>query len=304
MRDLSQVHPSCKEFVEVVRELLERRRDELRHGARTPTFWRGVNGDEGRTFSATQFRDSVYSSFPSVLRGQVKSPPPRDTVSLIATYLECNISERNRLLVAAGYALVPVYLTGAELDTVLSECARVLRYVPAPSIVVTRDWDIHIINDRMLRFMRITRAQWDQELTACHNILDLLCNDASPAYTQLMHNPHSWRGTIERLILGYKVDNVFCEFESWHLERVARWRNLPGPAGPMLARMWDDIKIDRWQPAAAVGADFTFYTMSLKQVSGEVVRLRPMFTIVGDYRYPRIISLLPADEASERVLQQ
>jgi hypothetical protein len=69
---------------------------------RPRSFWRAAHGEIETVFDRTQLRDSVYSSYTALLHGRIKDPPPQRIVLRIAEYLECDVWERDDLLLAAG----------------------------------------------------------------------------------------------------------------------------------------------------------------------------------------------------------
>jgi hypothetical protein len=136
MTNFNAVHPACLEFVRTIDTLLERRYKEAKEGKRTRLYWKYGREPGPRRWTYSQFRSSVYTSYPSVLRGKTQSPPLRSDVMHIADYLECTVEERNRLLYAAGYPLIPPYLTGALLEDVLKIGTDVARFLISPDAIL------------------------------------------------------------------------------------------------------------------------------------------------------------------------
>jgi transcriptional regulator with XRE-family HTH domain len=91
-----------------------------------------------------------------------RSKPSRELLLHLAERLEVPLRERNRLLLAAGYA--PAYpersLDDAELAPVRRALERFLAaHEPYPALVVDRRWNIVLANDA-LRFLTDRIAPW------------------------------------------------------------------------------------------------------------------------------------------------
>ncbi|MDP8923138.1 MAG: helix-turn-helix domain-containing protein [Chloroflexota bacterium] len=94
-----------------------------------------------------------------------RSTPSREMVLRLAEHLELPLRERNRLLVAAGYA--PIYsessLDSAELAAVRAALSQVLTgHEPYPAIVVDRSWNLVDAN----RSVALFTAELPPELLA------------------------------------------------------------------------------------------------------------------------------------------
>src|SRR5262249_48760372 len=103
----NNAHPNCHEFVAAVEELLERRTNERKLERLT----------------------DFYEEFPSYVDtrvGKKQNLPPRSEVMRIADYLQCTLRERNRLLSAAGYAIVEDYIEGDLLDRSLETGKKIV----------------------------------------------------------------------------------------------------------------------------------------------------------------------------------
>jgi len=116
------IHPDCREFVEVVEDLLNRRQNNLSNHISTRAWQDNLWGP--RTWTRTEMEDMVYSSYKQMRRGRITRPPRREVVIDMADYLDCTIDERNRLLVAANLPPVDPYLTYAYLFSLLLRLQR------------------------------------------------------------------------------------------------------------------------------------------------------------------------------------
>ncbi len=155
---ISKVHPACHDFVNVVEELLERRRSEIHQLNNSELSWR--EDDWGpRTWTRTELEYIVYSSYKQMRNGRITRLPCRETVMEIADYLNCNLEERNRLLVAAELPPVSSYLSGESLEAVLQVAISVAQNLAMPAMIINRDWKIHYFNEHLLRLYGVTSEQ-------------------------------------------------------------------------------------------------------------------------------------------------
>lgn len=297
---LSTIHPDCRDFVAVLETLLERRRREAQQAR--DSNQRGWRADEWgpRTWTRTEFEDMVYSSYKPMRQGRVTRPPRRDTVMEIADYLNCNLEERNRLLVAAHATPVAPYLTGPTLQAVLPMVIQVAQSLPLPAVIINRDWRIHYLNEQVLRLNGVTPAQV-QAIPPTHlNFLHLLFDPDLPLYPRLRPNRDSWTRMARQTIYGFKRANLLCQFEPWYEALVEQLMRLP------------EFE-DHWR---SVGADTAFeYDPGIHAPSGSAIvetvvahtqphpkraRFRPLLISAGYFQFdfPQILALLPADDES------
>lgn len=297
----SNIHPACRNFVEVVEALLKRRQGEAKQLNRSEIFWR--EDDWGpRTWTHTDFADMVYGSYKPMRQGRVTRPPRRDTVMEIADYLNCTLEERNRLLVAAHATPVAPYLTGAKLDEVLAVAVGVACSLPIPAIIINRDWRVHYINKHALTLNGVTPEQVAAIPATKLNILRLLFDPDLPLYPHLSQNHLSWTRMARQTIYGFKLANLLCQFEPWYQALIQQLMTLP-----QFDQHWRTVNAD-----AAFDADPSSRTQPASVVVETVVpnqpqpaRLRPLLISVGYFQFdfPQIVAFLPADDPSRDALR-
>ena len=287
--------PECRDVAVVVEELLARRRGEAAQtrpprGGRAPRRW------GPKRWTREELCDVAYSSYKALLKGSIRRPPRREVVLAIADYLECNLEERNRLLIAAQYAPEQPYLTGADLTAALALAQQTVDYVPLPAYVVTREWDVRSTNGHLLTLFDATRAQVDAIPPEQRNILHLIFDPSLPLYERLSGTREAWERTARHSIYSFKRDNLLCQDAAWYRHRVQRLLGLP-----RFAEYWQQVQIDfeargdGFSPAS-VGPD----TIEITHPTGAVVRVRPLLILLGAIDYPRVVAFLPADAASRR----
>lgn len=291
MQDLSRVHESCIDLARAISEMLEQRRQQKQQADIEQAIWR-LTG-KAKTFSYTQFRNDVYRTFPEVLRGEIKSPPPKSTIMEIADYLECSVEERNRLLRAAGYAPLPPYLEGDALAAILEAAEEILRDVQLPAYVITRDWTIHLVNEALLRLLGISEARFQAIPPTSRNIIDMIFDPDQPVRVALdpPQHPLEWQRTAIRNVFGFKYANRFCERESWYRRQVEHWSRWPD-----FVALWEGVDPDRAPEAEESPQRFPLYTTWMQSPVGPVC-VRALFSSIGDDEFPQIVSYLPCGPA-------
>ncbi len=284
-------HPDCQAFVVAVEELRQRRRNELAQQQRPPSYWQ----HEAKTFTYNQFRE-VYSSYPAIRSGKLKKPPSRDVVMAIADYLECDLAERNRLLISAHHYPIHPYRSGEVLATFVRVAREVMRFVPLPAYIINRDWDVLDVNEHLLAVAGITRAAYEAIPVEMRNVIQMIFDPRSPIYPLLYLDHERWCRFAQRNIYGFKVQNAYCERESWYIERVARWRALPH-----FSELWEHTPIDAYTAPVSDAAP-PFYLSTIRSATGQIINFRSLFITLSDELYPQVVVWMPVDQASRTAM--
>lgn len=301
----SVVHPACRDFVTVVEELLAQRQSEAVGSSRSAVSWR--EDDWGlRSWTRTELEYRVYSSFKQMRNGRITRPPRRETVMEIADYLNCNLDERNRLLVAAELAPISSYLSGDSLNAVLQVAISVAENLAMPAMIINRDWHIHYFNEHLIRLYGVTPEQLTSIAPEQMNILNLLFDPQLPLYPRLIQNHSSWARMARQTIYGFKSANTLYQFESWYQDIVSQLMQLPE-----FERHWktvsanlefeNDMSAQGQQPAVKVDT-----IVSFQQTSPQRAWIRPLLISVGyfQFQFPQIVAFLPADYESQGVFKK
>lgn len=287
---MNAVNANCLEFVRVIEKLMKRRHDERISGAHARQQWPSGNGMTERVYNRTQLRELVYSSYTAMLQGKIKEPPARSVVLHIADYLACDALECDDLLLAAGYYTRPHNHNDDERARLIEICTEIAQGNVMPSVVITRDWDLHYINAAMNGLLS---AFGGDPKTAKYprNLMDLLIHPAAPGHRLALAAGHEAFLTSMRMaITTFKRDNAMCEQEPWYLERLARWRALTTPVNPAFDEMWDEVRRDKRAHSNSGGSSAEWYVMRLATPDGRILRLRPLTTMLPTFSFPRVIT--------------
>ena len=205
----------------------------------------------------------------------------------LADYLRCNLDERNRLLASLNYAPVYPVLSGAALAPLMAVGQTVLDYLPLPAYMINRDWSVLAWNDWALRFMGMTHEQVMRMPADVRHVLHFIFNPDLPVYRLVSHDPAEWHTLACRNILGFKLENLLCQFEGWFEALIARLKRLP-----RFEDYWETV-----QPGSLEAPPYVTQVMT----PAGPAYFRSLLTLLRNDNYPQIVSYVPADDASRRI---
>jgi hypothetical protein len=302
---LNKIHPACQNFATVVEDLLEQRQRDAALSARLPAAWREDEWGP-RMWTRTELEYMVYSSYKPMRNGRITRPPRRETVMNIADYLDCNLDERNRLLVAAGLALFSPDLDEDALRSVLQVAIGLAHNLAMPAMIINRDWHLYYFNEHLLRLYDVTPQQLADIPAHQMNLLHLLFDPRLPLYPHLIQNRPSWTRMARQSIYGFKSANTLYQFEPWYQELVTQLMSLPD-----FKTHWQTVspntRFDTDSSATALPKAVTVDTIiSSPHHAPQRAWIRPLLISVGyfQFEFPQIVAFLPADDAGQTVFNQ
>jgi transcriptional regulator with XRE-family HTH domain len=222
-----------------------------------------------------------------------RSQPSRAMVLQIAAALRLSLRNRNRLLLAAGYAAAYPQraLTDAGMEPLRQALQRMLRHhKPYPAIVVNRRWDLVLMNGTVARLFALVgdgEAIWRK-----------VCPDGRRNILKMIFHPEGLKPYIRnfddvaRMLLGY-VQREAAESSDAAaiLEEVLRETGLPR----------------RFRVQEPMPEPSPVFTTNL-EANGVKLRL---FTMISTFGTPqdvtadelRVGSFYPVDDESEAFLR-
>ena len=300
-----RIHPACHDFVAVVEELLIQRQQEAALVSRPDRSWQDDDWAP-RTWTRTELEYMVYSSYKQMRHGRITRPPRRETVMAIADYLNCNLEERNRLLVAAELAPIAPDPAGQALEDILQVAINIAHHLAMPAMIINRDWRIHYFNEHLIRLYGVTPEQLAAIAPHQMNILHLLFDPRLPLYPRLIQNRASWTRMARQTIYGFKTANTLYQFEPWYRELVTQLLQLPD-----FKAHWQTVTpradFDADPSASAQSKTMTVDTIiTSPQHPPQRAWIRPLLISVGyfQFQFPQIVAFLPADYESQGILTQ
>jgi len=222
-----------------------------------------------------------------------RSSPSRAMVLQIAEALGLSLMNRNRLLVAAGFAAVYPQreLSSAEMQPLRQALQRMLRHhKPFPAIVVNRRWDLVQMNGTVARLFAMVgdgEAVWKK-----------VCPDGRKNILKMIFSEHGLRPYISnfedvaRMLLGY----------------VQREAAESAGAAEILAELMKDTGLPRRIRNAEIMPQPSPVFATQLKANGVSLSL---FTMISTFGTPldvtadelRVGSFFPADDATEAFLR-
>src|SRR5262249_26522621 len=140
-------------------------------------------------------RQDFYDEFPFYLEIRVgrASLPTRSDVIRIASFLNCSLPERNKLLISANYAPIIDNIEGEQLTSALETAQRILDFLPFPAFAITRDDTVHCWNKLGTVLFNISDQELKQTPLEERNILRYIFDPNTPVYTLLTNGRRDFR---------------------------------------------------------------------------------------------------------------
>lgn len=293
-------HVRVAEFGRTVEEIRLRRQAERRNQLKGSGRLRRRHDEpvsktyRVKTFSQQDLSARTYPPYMAMLAGRDNRHPPRFIVMNMAEYLNCTLAERNRILVAAGYAPEEPYLQGQLLDDALGYAHRVIHYLPLPSFVVTRDWQVHDWNATLLTLYDVSDAEVRAIPEKQRNVLHLLFDETLPFRSRLSGHRETWLYTAILNIYGFKHQNLLCRYDSWYIELVERLRDQDD-----FSELWEKVEIDSTLPLDPHNTStFPLYSTEIL-THGTSVWVMGIHAGLGNFDYPMVVSYLPYDDKAQ-----
>src|SRR6266700_545232 len=104
-----------------------------------------------KRFTQQELNDEACLTYKNWLIGRSNRLPSRSMLMTIADYLECTLSERNDVLLAAQCLPEQPEREGDELRRALEHAQQLMETLPYPAIVVTHTFQIQAANEFFLR---------------------------------------------------------------------------------------------------------------------------------------------------------
>ncbi len=216
----------------------------------------------------------------------------RYEVLYMAEYFECEDYERNEMLAAAGYPVIPVDLDEDEFDRAMRLLRGTMERHTEPAYIVRRDWTIEEANQSLSRlFDEISGSRYDNFDFRRKNLLELIFDKQQPIRELLRPN---WRATAERNLYLFRQANIYFQTTHWYKDRVASTRRLDPTTFDALWKLVHD----------------PCYKPNTRELLGmmyrwERVGLSLRITQVPMCEYPQLWYYLPAqDMATQRVYKE
>jgi hypothetical protein len=248
-----------------------------------------------KRFTQQELTDEVCPTYKNLLVGRSQRIPSRQTLMQIADYLECTITQRNDLLLAARYLPESLELKGVELQQALEQARQLMRTLPYPAMLVTHTLEIEAINKAFQRLFELPpltalpRAQ--------RHVLPLFFRYDLPIRRRSTFNEQAitaWQAGVSRGIQLFKQSNRLYQFESWYQELVDQFCAVAD-----FRQHWErapELHDQHQEPSKLL--------LGQNATTGEVqpIQLQHIRISVCSHMYPCIMALLPLDDAARAVI--
>ena len=279
-KEQARVFHQMLRAIEVVREKRQEEYRERRH-------------PQLKRFTQQELNDEACPTYKNWLIGRSERLPSRLTLMEIADYLECRLSERNDILLAAQYLPEQPGWEGDTLRQALEQAQLTMEILPYPAIVITHTLHVHAANKLFLRLMELPSL--DTLPAHQRTILHFLLNPRFRASAMVNAEAYAmWQQHVLYAVRHFKQQNALYQYDSWYQQFVKRCCDEV----PDFRTYWEEASAVTRQEVAPI--KMVFVRMP---TSGELlpIRVRNMMISVSNKTYPAVAALLPVDEAARAV---
>jgi transcriptional regulator with XRE-family HTH domain len=247
-----------------------------------------------KRFTQQELNDEACSTYKNLLIGRSNRLPSRSMLMDIADYLECSLSERNDILLAAQYLPEQPELEGDALRQALEHAQQLMETLPYPAIVVTRTSQVQAANEFYLRLFELPPL--DTISPHQRTTIDFLFNPDFGIHLRSTFNAEAhaaWEKHALYAVQSFKQINVLYQYDAWYQQLVKRWCGLTD-----FQEYWEKARETTRQEDAPQKVG-----LARMATTGEVlpIRTQGMLVSVSSKIYPAVAALLPLDEAARAV---
>ncbi len=246
-----------------------------------------------KRFTQLELNDEACPTYKNWLIGRSHRLPSRSMLMQIADYLECSLSQRNDILLAAQYLPEQPEWEGDALRRALEQAQQIMETLPYPAIVVTHTFQVQAANEFFLRLLELPPLETlpPHQRTMIHFLLhpDFRARSMINAEAHAMWQHHVMYG-LQR----FKQQNVLSQYDTWYQQSVQQWCDEI----PDFQEYWEKAREATRQEVAPAKM-----VLARMATTGEVlpIRVRHMLVSVSSKIDPAVSALLPVDEAARAV---
>jgi hypothetical protein len=245
-----------------------------------------------RRFTQQELNDEACPTYKNWLIGRSHRLPSRSMLMTIADYLECSLSERNDLLLAAQYLPEQPDLAGDELRRALERAQQIMETLPYPAMVVTHTFQVQAANEFSLRLLELPPLDTipPHQRSTIHFLFhpDICRRSTLSTEARTLWQQHALSG-----IQLFKQHNALSQYDAWYQQNVQQWCEIPD-----FQKYWEKAREAARQEIAP-----TKMVLARMATTGEVlpIRIRHMFISISGKVSPAVSAFLPVDEAAHAV---
>src|SRR5579883_1116966 len=245
-----------------------------------------------KRFTQQELNDEACPTYKNWLIGRSHRLPSRSMLMQIANYLECSLSERNDILLAAQYLPEQPEWEGDELRQALEQAQQIMETLPYPAIVVMHTFQVQAANEFFLRLFELPPLETipPHQRSTIHFLFhpDVYGRSTMTTEARALWQQHALSG-----IQLFKRQNALSQHDAWYQQSVEQWCKIPG-----FQKYWEQAQEETRQEIAP-----TKLVLARMATTGEVlpIRLRHMLVSIGGKSSPAVSAFVPVDEAARAV---
>ncbi|QBD74950.1 hypothetical protein EPA93_02665 [Ktedonosporobacter rubrisoli] len=246
-----------------------------------------------KRFTQQELNDEVCPTYKNWLIGRTQRVPSRSLLMAIADYLECSLSERNTILLAAQYVPEQPAWEGGALRQALEQAQQVMQALPYPAIMVTHKFRVEAANESFLRLLELPSLDMlpQHQRMMFHFLLrsDIRMHSMRDTEVYAM-----WQQHVMYTLQHFKEDNRLYQYDAWYQQLVKQCCDEIVD----FQKYWEKSQEATRQEVAP-----TKIVFARMASTGEVlpIRVRHMHISVTSKTYPAVSALFPVDEAAQAV---
>ncbi len=247
-----------------------------------------------KRFTQQELNDEACPTYKNWLVGRSNRLPSRSILMTIADYLECSLSERNDLLLAAQYLPEQPDLEGDALQRALAHAQQLMEMLPYPALVVTHTSEVQAANEFFLRLFELPPL--DMIPLQQRTTIDFLFNPDFGTRVRATFSAEAlatWQKHVLYAVQLFKQQNVLYQYDDWYQQLVERWCGIAD-----FQEYWEKAREVNVQEDAPPKIGLVRMV-----TTGELlpIRTQAMLVSVSSKIYPAVSALLPLDEAARAV---
>jgi hypothetical protein len=247
-----------------------------------------------KRFTQQELNDEVCPTYKNWLIGRSHRLPSRSMLMQIADYLECSLSERNDLLLAAQYLPEQPVWEGDESRRALEHAQQIMETLPYPAIVVTHTCQVQAANEFFLRLLELPPLETlpQHQRSTIHFLFNpdfrIRARSTINAEARAMWQKHALYA-----VQLFKQQNVLYQYDAWYQQLVKQCCDLGD-----FQEYWEKAREATRQEDAPIKI-----LLARMATTGEVlpIRIRHVLVSVSSKIYPAVSVLFPVDEAARAV---
>lgn len=247
-----------------------------------------------KRFTQQELNDEACPTYKNWLIGRSHRLPGRSMLLTIADYLECSLSQRNDLLLAAQYLPEQPEWEGDESQRALEQAQQVMETLPYPAIVVTHTFQVHAANEFFLRLLEL--PSFDTFPPHQRNTIHFFFHPDFHVRARSTFNAEARATWQKHALYGiqlFKQNNVLYQYDAWYQQFVKQCCEIPD-----FQEYWEKAREITMQENAPPKM-----FLARMATTGELlpIRVQHMLVSVSSKIYPAVSALLPVDEAARAV---